>query len=250
MPRDTTRFAYLDHEGPIAFAHRGGASDFPENTMPAFANAVALGYRYLETDVHATADGVLVAFHDDDLSRTCGRPGLISKLPWSEVSTARVGGLEPIPLLADLFHAFPDARINIDCKADTAVQPLVEVLRSSAAVDRVCVGSFGHKRLVRIRRAFSGGLCTSMSPVEVAAWLAGWVLPTAACAQIPVDQGPITIVTARHLKAAHRKDVPVHVWTIDDATEMGRLLDLGVDGIMTDRPQVLKDVLTARGHWP
>src|SRR6186713_1400748 len=115
------RFPYLEHDGPIAFAHRGGAGDYPENTMPAFANAVSLGYRYLETDVHATVDAVLVAFHDDDLSRTCGRPGRISKLPWSEVRAARVNGTEPIPLLTDLFDAFPDARINIDCKSDAAV---------------------------------------------------------------------------------------------------------------------------------
>lgn len=243
------RWAFLDHDGPIAFAHRGGAGDFPENTMPAFANAVSLGYRYLETDVHATADGVLVAFHDDDLSRTCGRPGRISELPWSEVAAARVDGTEPIPRLLDLFEAFPDARINIDCKADPAVGPLIAALRTANAVDRVCVGSFGHRRLTRVRRGFGGTLCTSMSPVEVTAWLAGWVMPAAACAQVPVKQGPVAVVTARHLRAAHRKDVPVHVWTIDDRAEMERLLDLGVDGLMTDRCAVLKDVLVARGQW-
>ena len=243
------RYSFLEHDGPIAFAHRGGAGDFPENTMPAFANAVSLGYRYLETDVHATVDGVLVAFHDDDLTRTCGRPGLISKLPWSEVSTVRVDGKEPIPRLVDLFEAFPDARINIDCKADPAVQPLISVLRSAGAVDRVCVGSFAHRRLSRVRSAFGGALCTSMSPVEVTAWLAGWVMSAPACAQVPVKQGPVTVVTPRNLRAAHRQQVVVHVWTIDDRSEMVRLLDLGVDGLMTDRCSVLKDVLVERGQW-
>jgi glycerophosphoryl diester phosphodiesterase len=249
MSPRAAHFDFLDHDGPIPFAHRGGAGDFPENTMPAFANAVSLGYRYLETDVHATVDGVLVAFHDDDLSRTCGRPGRISELPWSEVAAARVNGTEPIPRLTDLLDAFPDARINIDCKADAAVNPLTNVLRAAAATRRVCVGAFSHRRLVRIRRAFDGALCTSMSPVEVAAWLAGWVVSAPACAQIPVRQGPVTVVTARHLAAAHRKHVPVHVWTIDDEAEMVRLLDLGVDGIMTDRPQVLRDLLIRRGEW-
>jgi glycerophosphoryl diester phosphodiesterase len=249
MARRPLRFPFLDHDGPIAFAHRGGAGDFPENTMPAFANAVAMGYRYLETDVHATSDGVLVAFHDDDLERTCGRPGLISQLPWSEVARARVAGVEPIPRLVDLFEAFPQAMINIDCKADPAVQPLIDTLRRADAVDRVCVGAFAHRRLTRIRRAFTGGICTSMSPVEVAAWLAGWVMPTAACAQVPVSQGRVTIVTRRHLAAAHRRDVPVHVWTIDDPLEMDRLLDLGVDGIMTDRPAMLRELLEKRGQW-
>jgi glycerophosphoryl diester phosphodiesterase len=250
MARAPRRFPFLDHDGPIAFAHRGGAGDFPENTMPAFENAVAMGYRYLETDVHATADGVLVAFHDDDLQRTCGRPGRISELPWSEVAAARVAGVEPIPLLADLLDAFPAAMIDIDCKSDPAVQPLIDTLRRTAAVDRVCIGGFSHRRLTRVRRAFSGGICTSMSPVEVAAWLAGRIMRTAACAQVPVRHGRVPIITARNLATAHRKDVPVHVWTIDDPLEMDRLLDLGVDGIMTDRCAVLKDVLTARNQWP
>jgi glycerophosphoryl diester phosphodiesterase len=217
--------------------------------MPAFVNAVAMGYRYLETDVHATVDGVLVAFHDDDLMRTCGRPGLISELPWSEVAKARVAGVEPIPRLVDLFDAFPEAMINIDCKSDRAVQPLIDAVRRADAADRVCIGAFAHRRLVAIRRAFDGGVCTSMSPVEVGAWLAGWVMPTAACAQVPVRHGRVPVVTARNLATAHRRKVPVHVWTIDDPLEMDRLLELGVDGIMTDRCAVLKDVLVARGQW-
>ena len=91
----TAEFAFLDHPGPIAFAHRGGAGDWPENTMPAFAGAVALGYRYVETDVHVTADGVLLAFHDDRLDRVTDRAGVVRELPWSEVRQARVDGSSP-----------------------------------------------------------------------------------------------------------------------------------------------------------
>lgn len=241
---------YLDWPGPIPFAHRGGASDNPENTMPAFAHAVALGYTYLETDVHATADGVLVAFHDPDLSRTCGRPGTIATLPAREVAAARVDGREPIPLFEELVGSFPGARFNIDCKADSAVAPLIDALRRLDCLDRVCIGSFSDRRLRRIRAAFGGPLCTSLGPTQVATLMSAGRVPWGGqVAQVPVRAGRVTVVTPRTLAAAHRRGLHVHVWTIDDAGEMERLLDLGVDGIMTDRPQVLKDVLVARDAW-
>src|SRR4051794_25530948 len=140
--RSRPRHPFLDFPGPLAFAHRGGASEAPENTLPAFQRAVDLGYRYLETDVHVTADGVLVAFHDDDLSRTCGRPGLIHELPWSVVAEARVHGREPVPLLDELLAAWPDVRWNLDCKSDRAVDPLADLLQRANALDRVCVSAF------------------------------------------------------------------------------------------------------------
>ncbi len=248
-PKGTPSHPYLDHPHPIPFAHRGGAGDWPENTMPAFVGAVALGYRYLETDVQATADGVLLAFHDNDLSRTCGRPGKISELPWSEVSTARVDGKEPIPLLADLFEAFSDQRINIDCKTDAALEPLVTALRRHDALDRVCVGSFGHQRLVKIRREFGPKVCTSMSPVEAAWWRFGRIVRGVQAAQVPMRQAGIPLVSRWMIDLAHRKGVHVHVWTIDEPEEMFSLLELGVDGIITDRPAILKQVMRQRGEW-
>ncbi|MCU0260432.1 MAG: glycerophosphodiester phosphodiesterase [Ilumatobacteraceae bacterium] len=241
---------FLDWDGPIPFAHRGGAGEEPENTLPAFARAVAMGYVYLETDVHATADGVLVAFHDPDLSRTCGRPGRIDELPWSEVAAARVHDREPIPLLEDLLSAFPDARINIDCKADSAVDALVAAIRRTGCIDRVCVGGFSDRRLRRLRAELGPALCTSYGPGQVAALRAWGRAPGGGlAAQVPVRQGRVTIVERRFLRAAHARGVQVHVWTIDDAAEMDRLLDLGVDGIMTDRPAVLREVLERRGAW-
>jgi glycerophosphoryl diester phosphodiesterase len=248
-------YAFLDHPGPVPYAHRGGALEGLENTMPAFEAATALGFRYLETDARVTADGVLVAFHDDDLSRTCGRPGLISELPWSEVRTARVGGQEDIPLLEDVIAAFPDARFNLDPKSDAAVAPLIDAIRRTGSLERVCVGAFTHKRLIEVRRALGPKLCTSMGPIEVARWLAtsflsgGFGAPRVPIAQVPLRQEPIPIVTARTVRAAAARKIQVHVWTIDDADEMDRLLDLGVQGIITDRPQVLKEVLQRRGQW-
>jgi glycerophosphoryl diester phosphodiesterase len=218
--------------------------------MPAFRHAVSLGYTYLETDVHATADGVLVAFHDDDLLRTTGRPGKISDLAWSEVSTALVDGREPIPRLEDLAEEFPASRLNIDCKSAAAVPALVSALRRCDLLDRVCVGAFSTRRLRRLRRELGEGLLTSMGPSEVAALkLRGRPRGPSRIAQVPVRQGRVVVADARFVARAHAAGVAVHIWTIDDAAEMERLLDLGVDGIMTDRPAVLREVFEARGAW-
>jgi glycerophosphoryl diester phosphodiesterase len=246
---------FLDHPGPIPFAHRGGASEVPENTLPAFQHAVDLGYRYIETDVHVTADGVLLAFHDDRLDRVTDKVGVVASMTWAEVREARVDGTEPIPLLEDLLGTWPDLRVNIDPKHDAAVEPLAEVIRRTGSVDRVCVGAFSDKRVARTRQLVGPELCTGMGPRQVAGLLAaskglpGGGRLTSPCAQVPPRQGRIALVTKRFVDTAHRFGISVHVWTIDDPVEIERLLDLGVDGIMTDRPAVLREVLEARGQW-
>ncbi|MGH9225290.1 MAG: glycerophosphodiester phosphodiesterase [Acidimicrobiales bacterium] len=247
-------WAFLDHPGPIPFAHRGGAGEFPENTMAAFAHAVGLGYRYLETDVHVTADGVVVAFHDDVLDRVTDRAGRIDALPWSDVSRARVEGGHAVPLLEDVLGTWPGVRVNIDPKHDASVGPLVETLRRTQAFDRVCVAAFSDRRLARFRRLTGGQVCTGMGPAEIArirvASYGGVTGPVAgACVQVPVKHGRVPIVDRRFVVAAHRRALPVHVWTVDDEPSMDRLLDLGVDGLMTDRPALLKDVLQRRRQW-
>lgn len=250
------RWAFLDHPGPIPFAHRGGAGDLPENTMAAFERAVSLGYRYLETDVHVTADGVLVAFHDDRLDRVTDRTGAIALLQWAEVNKARVGGTdERVPLLEDVLGAWPSVRVNIDPKHDASVVPLVDALRRAQAFDRVCVAAFSDRRLARFRRLTGGQVCTALGPGEItglrlSSWAGGPPVPfSAGCAQVPVRFGPVPVVDTRLVAAAHRQGLPVHVWTVDDPAVMDRLLDLGVDGLMSDRPLVLKEVLGRRGQW-
>jgi glycerophosphoryl diester phosphodiesterase len=251
------RWPFLDHPGPIPFAHQGGASDFPENTMRAFQHAVDLGYRYIETDVHATLDGVLVAFHDDTLDRVTDRRGVIGELRWADISQARVGdGDDRIPRLEDLLGTWPDVRVNIDPKHDASVTPLVEVLTRTAAFERVCIGAFSGRRLARFRRLTQNRVCTSMGPAEVARLRAssygvpvGRFAPACACAQVPTRAARMPLVDRRFVDAAHRGGLQVHVWTINDADEMDGLLDLGVDGIMTDRPAVLKAVLERRQAW-
>lgn len=223
--------------------------------MSAFQRAVDLGYRYLETDVHVTADGVLVAFHDDVLDRVTDRVGRIADLPWSEVKGARVGDDERVPLLADVLGTWPDVRVNIDPKHDASVRPLVDVLRKMRAFDRVCVAAFSDHRLAVVRRLTGNQVCTALGPrdigrLRVAGWGTRVTGPIAgACVQIPLRHGRVTLAERRFVAAAHRRGLPVHVWTVDDPATMTWLLDLGVDGIMTDRPATLRDVLEARGQW-
>lgn len=247
---------YLDSDTPIAFAHRGGTSAAPENSMRAFEHAVNLGYRYIETDVHATSDGHVVAFHDNDLKRTCDSPLKIAEATIDELSRARIDGTDSIPLLTEILNAWPDVKVNIDCKSDAVVAPLIKQLRNSQCLDRVCIGSFSDQRLARIREEFGTSVCTSMGPREVASLVIGTharipVRPTkhALVAQIPVRQGPIPVVTRRTVQRAHDLGLLVHVWTIDEPEEIGRLLDLGADGIMSDDTIALRDVFHARGIW-
>ncbi len=223
--------------------------------MAAFARAVDEGYEYLETDVHATADGELVAFHDYRLDRVTDRRGRIAELTWDEVRLARISGREPIPLMAEVLDAFPHTRFNIDPKSDSAVGPLIDLLRTSGAADRVGLGAFSDHRLAVLRDALGQCVATSLGPREVGLLVATTLLrlPPAAgravAAQVPVRFGRIRVVTPGFVKSAHGAGIEVHVWTVDEPATMGALLDMGVDGIMTDRPDLLRKVLVQRGAW-
>ena len=250
------RFAFLDGRTPLAMAHRGGAIEHVENTMAAFEACVALGYRYLETDVRVSADGVLLAFHDATLDRVTDGQGRIAELPYREVRRALIGGREPIPRLEEVLDAWPGVRLNVDLKADGAVDPFAEVVRRAGAQRRVCVASFSSRRLRRARRRLGPEVATSLGPVGIGLLrfaprvVSRLLLPAAAvCVQAPVDRGHVTVVTPSFVENAHALGLQVHVWTIDDPTEMARLLDLGVDGIVTDRIDTLREVLLGRGQW-
>lgn len=223
--------------------------------MASFRHASSLGYRYLETDAHLTADGVLVAFHDPDLTRTCGIDANIAEMTVDEVAAARVvepdGPGQPIPLLSDLFEAFPAARFNIDAKSDDSVEPLAALIEAFGALDRVCLASFKLDRLKRLRSLLGPRLLTNISPSGITMLRTVGRLRDRSprAAQVPTTMNGITIVNRRFLAHARRLGVPVHVWTINERAEMERLLDLGVDGIMTDETELLRAVLVERDAW-
>ncbi|WP_055596739.1 glycerophosphodiester phosphodiesterase [Streptomyces hirsutus] len=249
------RHPYLDHPGPIAFAHRGGAADGLENTARQFRCAVEAGYRYIETDVHATRDGRLVAFHDATLDRVTDGAGLIADLPWRDVEQARVAGREPVPLFEELLAVFPGVRWNVDVKAEPALLPFLELIERTDAWDRVCLGSFSEARVVRAQRLAGPRLATSYGTRGVLNLrLRSWGVPvtvrrSAVAAQVPEAQSGVPVVDRRFVRTAHARGLQVHVWTVNEPERMHRLLDLGVDGIMTDHIDTLRKVMEDRGIW-
>lgn len=254
--------SFLAGPHPRAFVHRGwhaGELAGMENSLSAFRRAVREGYHYLETDVHATSDGVVVVHHDPELDRTTDTSGVIANLPWRIVKRAKIGGREPVCRLEDLLDEVPGALLNLDVKAETAIEPLVTTLRRTNAFTRVCVASFSEARLIKVRRSAGEGLLTSMGVGAIARLWAAGRFPRLSTrlgntryqpvAQVPVRQGALTVVDRRMIAYARNRGIEVHVWTVDDPAQMHRLLDLGVDGIMTDHPDVLKRVLRERGSW-
>ncbi|MGI5241365.1 glycerophosphodiester phosphodiesterase family protein [Dactylosporangium sp. CA-139066] len=248
---------YLDAPGPLGFAHRGGAAAGDENTTAAFARAAELGYRYIETDTHATADGVAVVFHDDTLKRLLGRPGRMIDLRWADLRTERVGGAAAVPRLDEVLDAHPGIRFNIDAKTEHAVRPTVEVVERLKAHERVLLASFSSARLRRLRALAGPTVATSMGMREVAGLWAAYQVghrytpaETVVAVQIPPRYGRIRLATKKFVDYCHRAGLQVHLWTIDDAAEISHFLDLGVDGIMTDHIEVLRDVYVQRGIWP
>jgi glycerophosphoryl diester phosphodiesterase len=245
--------SFLDHPTPVAFAHRGGPAHFPENSWRAFEHAVKLGYAYLETDAQATSDGVVVAFHDKTLDRVTDMTGAIAGMPLSQVAEAKIAGVDSIPLLEDLIGAWPDLRFNIDVKDAPAAGPVADLVRRTAAWDRVCITSFSAARLRMTRRLLDRPVCMAVSPVGAAALRSGlpgrllagpFARRSVRCAQIPIG-----LANAALVGRAHDAGLAVHVWTVNDAPVMEKLLDLGVDGLMTDQTELLRDVLVSRGQW-
>lgn len=250
-------YPFLDSDLPLAFAHRGGAAAGDENTVAAFARATAAGYRYIETDVHASADGVAVLFHDPDLTRLIGDPRRVEDLTWRELSRLRLRGEPLIPRLDETLDAWPHTRLNLDVKSDAAVTPTLHAVDALHARDRVLIGSFSDARLARVRAMAGPRQATSLGQREAARlWAAsrwgrglGGFVPAAPAIQVPVTHGPLRVVDGRLIAHARRLGMQVHVWTVDDPAQMHRLLDLGVDGIMTDQIEVLAAVYRERGHW-
>lgn len=246
---------------PIAFAHRGFSRDGLENSLQAFKNAAGLGFGYVETDVHTTSDGVVMLFHDNTLERVTDGTGAIKDHTYAELREVRIGGREPIPTLDELLAELPDVKINIDIKDPSSITPLKDVLDRYDAYDRVCISSFSDKRVLAFEALVPGRRVTnSAGRLRVAAfvllgglgltWPLKWIMRGVDALQVPVRYRRIRVVSPRSLARAHRLGLQVHVWTVNGAAAMKELLELGVDGIMTDRGDLLAEIMTERGIWP
>ena len=246
----TTDHPFFDHDGPIPLAHQGGGGEETENSPAAFANAARLGYRHLDIDLQATSDGVLVAHHDDTLERLFGLPDAIADLTWERVAELRLPDGQPLARFDELVEAHPDALWNIELKDDGSIGPTIDLLRGRAMDRRVCLNTFNDLRMARIRRAAADLRPAYSTPVAVTLWLkaASYVrfLPfrtSAHATQAPVEDRGIKVLDRRYVERAHRAGLVVIAWTIDEVDEMQRLLDLGVDGILTDEPTALMSLL-------
>lgn len=252
MPEET----YLSPARPRLFAHRGLALDAPENTLLAFAKAIGIGALYVETDVHASADGVAVISHDPDLGRVAGRDVKVSQLTMAELRRIDLGEGQSFCSLAEALDAFPETRFNIDVKARAAVRPAADAILAAGASRRVLVSSFDEARRVATLDRLPGVVSSSSARRFLFALLGGKLglspvvrrsLHGLVAVQVPEKALGLRITTGRMLRQLHAAGVEVHVWTVNDPQRMGELLDLGVDGIVTDRIDLALDVVRARG---
>lgn len=227
--------------------------------MAAFHAAVELGTVHVETDVHTTADGVLVVFHDESLDRVTDRRGRIAELTGDAVTQARIGGVEPVPTFDQLVTALPGAKINLDVKDWNSVESMAEAIERHGIHARVLVTSFSDRRRRAVLKRLDKRVASSAGSTLTALFVfLGPILPAALTRkllsgvdvfQVPVRYGRFPVVTKGFIRRAHRVGRLVHVWTINETAEMERLLDLGVDGIVSDRLDLLKQVLIERGAW-
>lgn len=246
---------YFDPPGPRVLAHRGLAIDAPENTLLAFASAAAAGAAYIETDVHMTHDGVAVIAHDPTLRRVAARDVAVAQLTMAELRRVELGHGQAFCSLEEALDGFPDLRFNIDVKVEDAVAPTLAALERTRAAPRVLLTSFSDRRRRRLGEAGSGAVTSAGRAAVVRSLLVAGLgsaaalttaLRGAVALQVPERAGPLRVVTPRLVETAHRAGAEVHVWTVNDPVHMARLLDMGVDGIVTDRADLAVPLIASR----
>ncbi|MHA7145259.1 glycerophosphodiester phosphodiesterase family protein [Arthrobacter sp. TmT3-37] len=263
---DAGRFPYLDNRSglrpgglPLALSHRGFAPDGGENTMAAFERAVDLGFGYLEIDVRASSDGVVMVFHDGDLDRVAGVGGPIAARTALDLGALSIGGHGGIPTLEAVLVRWPRLRLNIDVKSDDCVRPFAELVNRLGVHDRVLVASFSDRRRLAVLRllgrptASSAGMAVNtlvklLAPLGLAGAVAR--IARVQALQVPETYRGVRVVTGRFLRACRAGGLQVHVWTVNERREMDRLLDLGADGLVSDAADVLAACMAARSAWP
>ena len=246
---------FLRNPGSLAIAHRGGALENEENTWAAFSHAISLGYTHMELDVHATRDGVVVIHHDSDLRRVFKDPRLIAQTDFEDLSRLRSPGGAQIPTLEDLLSEHPDICLIIETKSREVIEPLCALIQRLDAIKRVCIGAFDPACTAQARALLGPDILWSPAHAQVARlWARGWGLPLGLddfrVVQVPARWKGVPVVTPRFIRAAHVAGIAVQVWTVNERAQMLELLDMGADGIITDNPTLLRDVLIERGNWP
>jgi len=239
--------AYLRYKGLEVLAHRGGAEESFENTIESFGYSISLGCKFIETDVQVSSDGIPYIFHDNDLNRISNISSNFDSLSSSEIDKLLIFENHKIPRLEDVLNNFPDTSFQIDFKSDEVVAPALEVITKTKSNDRVCIASFNSKRLEKIRNQHPY-LCISMGPNEVfKTLLSSFGLYRNSipgdCIQVPIRYYGIRIVTKRFVNFLKSRGLKVMVWTINDVETFKYLIDLKVDGIITDKPKLLYETL-------
>lgn len=250
---------YFENAGPIAFSHRGFSLDGRENTLPAMEAALELGFRYLEIDVRTTRDGVVMVFHDERLERVTDGIGRLADHSLADLDSVRVRGAERIPTLSEVLERWPHARLNVDIKDDSSVQPFVDVIEAAGAHDRVLVASFSDRRRLRALNRLSrptassaGMAVNALIKVLPLPRLIRWVARAARvdCLQVPRHYRGLPVVTGGFIRRCRAAGIPLHVWTVNERSVMETLLEQGVGGLVSDCADTLAAVMRARGHWP
>ncbi len=242
---------YLNYNGLAVMAHRGGSLEAPENTIESFKYAIEIGSDIIETDIQLSSDGVPYIFHDDDLKRIPGIEKNFNDLLASEIDELNIFGDFKIPTLEETLKQFPDTKFQIDFKTDEVVDPAIEIINKLPHVKKnLCIASFSSQRLQKIKSKLSD-VTYSMGPHEVLKLLLksfgiyrGEV--GGDCLQIPIYRYGIKIVTKRFVDFCKRENIKISVWTINSTEEMDYLIDLDVDGIITDKPKALINLLASR----
>ena len=233
------------------FVHRGGDEVETENTLEAFEYSANLGFVFMETDVQATKDNHIVIFHDSTLKRMAGINKTISELTLNEVRSIDLKNGGKIPLLSDTLESFPELRFNIDIKTEDALVNSVQIVKDMNCLSRTCLASFSSSRLDRIRKLAGPDVCTSSGQLDIFKMMCKSIginlkETPGHCAQIPTKQWGVPVLTDKFIKIARNENKLVHIWTIDDKQQMFNLIDRGVDGLMTDKPSVLKEAMIER----
>ena len=252
--KNRSKYPFLNQDYFMGFAHRGAATGLTENTLQAFRAAHLLGYKNFELDVRASLDGEVFICHDDSLERILGEPLLLSKLSSNKIKELeRTNGFE-ITKLETILEEFPNVNLNIDAKSWKVIGPLCKIIEQTNCHDRICIASFNDLRILKIIRRLGPRVCYSLGPVGVINCYMAYLLKRkirvqAGCLQIPDTFYNYEYLTEKFIEFVHRLGLLIHIWTVNNESRMRKLIDIGVDGIMTDNCSGLKNVMKEYQLW-